>query len=265
MSDEHFSHIFSWCVKAGENCTLSEGFASGEELEDAVVEFIRVIRHQPIPILEQNYLYDYSTLMTMIYDATYGQSLWPEMVTTLAGLMGVGNSSKPAVHRRQEEGGEEVPEGGEVGDETVLLAAAAPLFHLRGIQCADSDARSATLEEFAPAAEQVMATSKRLGDAFIGLFATCNQWTIEPKERYTGDFNVKTKNPVLLVGTSYDAQTPIVSAHNVSATFEGSTVLEVDGYGVSNSIFPATTTLPCAPLSSITCHCPLASSSTRLS
>jgi len=48
-----------------------------------------------------------------------------------------------------------------------------------------------------------------------------------------GDFRVKTKNPVLLIGSTYDPVTPIASAHNVSAGFEGSVVLERGGFGVS--------------------------------
>lgn len=72
-----------------------------------------------------------------------------------------------------------------------------------------------------------------VGDALVFLYAACSQWKIEPKERYTGDFNVKTKHPVLFVGNTHDGLTPLVSAKNVSSTFEGSVVLTVDGYGVS--------------------------------
>lgn len=72
----------------------------------------------------------------------------------------------------------------------------------------------------------------------VFLYATCAQWKIEPKERYTGDFNVKTKHPVLFIGNTNDGLTPLVSAKNVSSTFEGSVVLTVDGYGVS-FIYPS--------------------------
>ena len=67
----------------------------------------------------------------------------------------------------------------------------------------------------------------------IFLNSACAQWKIEPKERYTGDFNVKTKSPVLFIGNTFDGLTPLVSAKNVSSTFEGSALLTVDGYGVS--------------------------------
>ena len=55
------------------------------------------------------------------------------------------------------------------------------------------------------------------------------------KERYTGGFSdIKTKNPLLFVGNTYDPLTPFVSAQNASAAFEGSVVLQHDGYGVSS-------------------------------
>lgn len=73
-----------------------------------------------------------------------------------------------------------------------------------------------------------------VGDGAIGVASACQQWKIEPKERYTGDFNVKTKSPVLFIGNTFDGLTPLVSAKNVSSTFEGSALLTVNGYGVSS-------------------------------
>lgn len=103
---------------------------------------------------------------------------------------------------------------------------------LVGIHCSDNDARVSTLEEYLPSAEKLHRTSRIMAPADSFLAKTCPQWKIEPKERYKGDFNVKTKNPVLFVGNTWDGHTPLVSAKNVSAGFEGSRVLEVRGWGV---------------------------------
>lgn len=72
-----------------------------------------------------------------------------------------------------------------------------------------------------------------VGDVPTYIYSACAQWKIEPKERYTGDFNVKTKSPVLFIGNIFDGLTPLVSAKNVSSTFEDSVVLTVNGWGVS--------------------------------
>lgn len=69
--------------------------------------------------------------------------------------------------------------------------------------------------------------------------AACAQWPYNAKERYQGDFQVKTKNPVLFIGNTGDAHTPLVSAYNVSSGFEGSSVLEIDGYGHASVAVPS--------------------------
>ena len=59
-----------------------------------------------------------------------------------------------------------------------------------------------------------------------------NFW-VQAKERYTAGFdNIRTKNPFLFVGSPFDPLTPLASARNVSAGFEGSVVLQHNGYGV---------------------------------
>lgn len=69
--------------------------------------------------------------------------------------------------------------------------------------------------------------------------SACAQWPYSAKERYEGDFQVKTKNPVLILGNTGDAFTPLVSAYNLSSGFEGSVVLEIDGYGHASTSVPS--------------------------
>jgi hypothetical protein len=88
-----------------------------------------------------------------------------------------------------------------------------------------------------PAADELHRESRIMGPAASLTSKTYQQWKIEPKERHKGDFNVKTKNPILLVGNIWDAYTPLVSAKNVSAGFEKSRVLEVLRWSVSRFAF----------------------------
>ncbi|CAI4212347.1 unnamed protein product [Parascedosporium putredinis] len=67
----------------------------------------------------------------------------------------------------------------------------------------------------------------------------CALWPFEAKERYEGDFHVKTKNPLLFIGNTYDPVTPLASAKNMSAGFEGSVVLQHNGFGPSNCTIKA--------------------------
>ena len=65
----------------------------------------------------------------------------------------------------------------------------------------------------------------------------CAQWQFVGKDRYEGDFRVKTKKPILFIGNTYDPVTPLASAKAMSEKFEGSVVLERGGYGVSLPIY----------------------------
>ena len=51
------------------------------------------------------------------------------------------------------------------------------------------------------------------------------------KQQYRGNFQVKTRHPILFVNGEFDVSTPISGAYNASAAFEGSIVLAHDGYG----------------------------------
>lgn len=104
---------------------------------------------------------------------------------------------------------------------------------LVGIHCGDNNARVTTLEDFLPAAEELHRKSRIMGPTASLNSKTCPQWKIRPRERYDGNFTAKTKNPMLIVGNTWDPVTPLVSAKNVSTGFEGSVVLEVRGWGVS--------------------------------
>ena len=68
----------------------------------------------------------------------------------------------------------------------------------------------------------------------------CARWKIRAKERYTGGFNdIKTKNPILFVANTFDPYTPLVSAQNASAAFDGSVVLQHDGHGHTSTSQPS--------------------------
>ncbi|UNI17087.1 hypothetical protein JDV02_003465 [Purpureocillium takamizusanense] len=60
---------------------------------------------------------------------------------------------------------------------------------------------------------------------------TCGQWKSQAVGAYAGNFQAKTKNPILFATNRYDGHTPIRSAQNVSAGFEGSGMLVVNGFG----------------------------------
>lgn len=85
-----------------------------------------------------------------------------------------------------------------------------------------------------PLVEESFVKSRIFGDYLSHPVLAYFQWPFKAKGGYAGDFtNIKTRNPVIFVGNTFDALTPLVSAQNASAAFVGSAVLEHGGYGVS--------------------------------
>jgi hypothetical protein len=60
----------------------------------------------------------------------------------------------------------------------------------------------------------------------------CAQWKFDAAERYEGNFNVETANPILFVGNTYDPVTPFESARNMSESFVNGALLHLNGFGV---------------------------------
>ncbi|RYP49095.1 hypothetical protein DL768_005092 [Monosporascus sp. mg162] len=236
-SDRVFSAIFEGCVAAPENCALAQRNGSGTtaaELEQAVWDALDTLKRRPLAL--GTFMLDYSGLKGIIAQALYSPSGWPALAATLD-LVLAGDVA--ALTRIIAEFG-----GGEVLDPEVIRASMRPLLALIGIHCGDRTARAATLDDVMPAVERLYATSRFMGDVTPSLTMTCAQWRIEPRERYGGRFDgVRTRGPVLFIGNTYDAHTPLVSAYNVSSGFEGSVVLEVNGYGHGSLAVPSLCTL----------------------
>ncbi|KAI0886788.1 alpha/beta-hydrolase [Annulohypoxylon maeteangense] len=230
-SDKVFSSIFTGCVANRENCALATGNnKTADELEQAVWDLLDRVKYNPIAL--RNLKIDYTLLKSIIVNALYNSKQWPELALSLHYVLS-----------DQLDLLQDLLDAVNATGITDIFAAIQQTQSLAGIHCGDNMVRTEKFEDFVPAVQYMYNTSRIIGDALVNLYSTCAQWKIEPKERYTGDFNVKTKNPVLFIGNSHDALTPLVSAKNVSATFEDSVVLEVIGYGHASLAAPSACTI----------------------
>lgn len=98
------------------------------------------------------------------------------------------------------------------------------------IRCSDFGLRASNISDLVPLIEKQSAVSA-FTEPLYSVSWLCATWRMHAKERYTGDFVVKTRNPIMLIGNTYDPVTPLRSARNVSEAFEGSVVLQQDSYG----------------------------------
>ena len=226
--DDVFHGFFTGCIAAGpEKCALAKGNITAAALETSVAEFLAALKFQPIPLAGT--LIDYSAIKSTIgHNYIDYPSTWPQMAQALDGVMN-GNLT-------------ELEDAfGTIGSGSAPAGQANEAIY--GIRCSDGDARASSLLEFQPAAQEFEKRSKWLGDGGPTTSAKCAQWSFEAEERYSGDFCVKTRNPMLFIGNTYDPATPLVSAKNVTATFEGSVLLQHNGYGVSIASIIALTSI----------------------
>lgn len=225
-SDKVFSGIFSTCIAAGSACPLNTQNVTAAQLERSTWDLLDSLKQNPIVL--GNVLLDYSALKGVIQAAIYGPSAWPNLAVLLNALLnGVVTEVDASVNA--------LGAAADVQDQidsSIALTTA-----ISAIHCSDAKLRVTTFNEYRPALEQMYSTSSIMGDASHLVRMRCAQWKIAPKERYEGGFTVQTKNPVLFIGNTWDGHTPLASAYNVSSGFNGSVVLEVNGYGVSGFCF----------------------------
>lgn len=172
-------------------------------------------------------LVDYTTLKSLMDAGFRSPPDWPELASILDACLGGDN-------------------GGDDHGSTPDLARLAALFAssnlfntwnpateaYQGIRCGDQKFRAAdpgALDGYYAA--QTALSPRLAGDIGLATTMQCARWPLAAKGRYEGDFRVRTRHPILLIGNAADPVTPMASAVNASAGFEGSVVLEHKGYG----------------------------------
>lgn len=178
------------------------------------------LKLEPIPAFppnEEPVIIDYTTLNGVIVTSLYRPQRFQALALGLARLLqGDGTGFLAAF---QSSNATEIPQQAQA---------------VMGIRCGDKEPRVGSLEGLEGIRTAYEETSRWFPGFAMGQYVyACAQWPFEAKERYTGDFKVETKNPLLFIGNIWDPVTPLVSAKNMSTGFDGSVVLEQHSYGVS--------------------------------
>jgi pimeloyl-ACP methyl ester carboxylesterase len=217
-TDATFEAFLDACFESAEKCPLARMYENVDDLKDALAELFDDLRYSPIPAFPAGsfpQVLDYSLVNSMIVSTLYRPPHYQNLSIALAGLL-EGDSAPWA----------------EVFFSPTSVTVPRQAEAILGIRCGDKIPRASSLEELEPIEEQFHETSKWFPGFGRGWYVyACAQWPFEAKERYEGDFNVKTKNPILFIGNTYDPVTPLKSAQNMSAGFEGSVVLHHNGFG----------------------------------
>jgi pimeloyl-ACP methyl ester carboxylesterase len=76
---------------------------------------------------------------------------------------------------------------------------------------------------------------------FVGWsnWAPCASWPAPATDRYTGPWNRRTQNPILVIGTTFDPATPYANARRVAKLLGHAILLTHDGYGHTSEADPS--------------------------
>ena len=128
--------------------------------------------------------------------------------------------------------------------ETTARSFADEAFHrliepTQAIICADSPAGQDAHEW--PRVMDRLTRVSRIGASFIGwvIGAPCASWRVRSPDRYTGPWTASTPNPILLIGTRFDPNTPIAGAQHAARLLGNAVLLTHEGYGHVSSSDPS--------------------------
>jgi pimeloyl-ACP methyl ester carboxylesterase len=105
--------------------------------------------------------------------------------------------------------------------------------------CADGPARHPA-SAWPRVVDRLEAVS-RIGGPVVGwINAPCASWPTRSADRYTGPWDATTRNPILVIGTRFDPQTPLRNARRAAQRLGNAVLLVHDGYGHLSRRDPST-------------------------
>ncbi|KAI0893058.1 TAP-like protein-domain-containing protein [Annulohypoxylon nitens] len=209
-TDSVWEEFIRGCVAMPANCPLGRN-KTFEVLSAEMQHLFDTFRNNP-PVYQGQAVIDFTAFTGLIVNKMYSPSKWPELANALNDML---HGSLDGIVKVLT--ANHIPKQ----DEAIL-----------GIRCGDKKLRTDDFADLTPDLDAYQKTSKWFWGWGWGYYVMpCAQWKFYAKERYEGDFNVKTSFPMLVVGNTWDPVTPLVSAKNMSAGFEGSVLLTHNGHG----------------------------------
>ena len=219
-ADSGFRAILAACIEAGpEKCALASLNSNAADLEATLVGMADKYGKNPVAVgstvINSRMVRE---LFFIVIKYTGGIATAAQHLTNL--VTGTNLTEVAAYY-------DGLSAGVSVGDNDSIM----------GIKCSDTFLRADSIEGILPDVEHMLQTSELFAPLLASIAAQCANWPWAAKERYGGPWEgIKTKNPVLWFGNTYDPATPLASAKNMSTGFEGSVVVEQHGFGVSSLV-----------------------------
>ena len=219
-ADASLDGFFRGCLVNPENCALAQDGRTAEQISQKFYDMLYKLKYFPVAGAG-DILIDYSLVKNVVVHCIYDAKTWLSLAGGLHSLLTANYTQFLGLVWSVTTGDLEGSQFPDNGPEAI-----------DGIRCSDASFRTNNRTALYPYINELYTKSKITRDGLALAALTCAQWPFHANERYEGDFHVRTKNPVLFIGNTVDPVTPLVSAYNMSSSFEGSVVLQHDSYGV---------------------------------
>ena len=226
-TDETFEGFIAACHENPKKCPLAALHSSPEESIEAIQALFEKLKSEPLPVFIEGappFLIDYSILNAQVVSTLYRPNSYQGLAISLAGFLQ--GDVEPWIQVFGNASG--IPQEAEA---------------VMGIRCGDKIPRADKFSELDELEAEFRETSKYFHGFARGPYVyACARWPFEAKERYEGDFQFETANPILFIGNTDDPVTPLAAAKNMSSGIEGSVVLQNNGFGHTSLSQPSNCT-----------------------
>lgn len=212
-ANKAFSAFLGECLANRDKCALAQ-YSNSTNAEE-MLEMLNLL-YEPLvtnATTSDVAWYTYAAAQQLVLGDLYWPRQWPRLADTLTSLLN-GSYTSTATS---------TPAPSQTVDPYNLGT-----WSTFGVRAGDALVRTDSAEEYLPHVlyqDEVSSFDTNYPSLWVSA-----RWKMG-KDRYQGDFNVKTRKPILYVNGEYDPVTPLENAYSASTGFEGSFVLPHSGYG----------------------------------
>jgi pimeloyl-ACP methyl ester carboxylesterase len=226
-TEQVFEGFLHECIKAGKNCPLQALGLSKDELWHKIMSLADGLDEEPLNVYVNNSVYGLLTYEDIVYKAIfpalYKPANWYSLADRLAKLL-QGNATEALLSYGQSEPWDLV------GDSNSFVqlndGLSGPKFWPHN--------RKDILKMLVPFMNQSLFSPTEYGGYYQK-----QHWSIPKTHHYIPSLGVKTAHPLLILSTTYDPVCPLISAYSAHKAFEGSKIVEVEGYGHCSISMPS--------------------------
>ncbi|CAG9986628.1 unnamed protein product [Clonostachys byssicola] len=227
-TDTVFDGFFDECIKAGDNCPLSEfGMGSKEVLKKRVMDLGDQLKDQPVSAYINSARYGLINYQTLFFNAIFPVLLnpasWYSFSLILSSFMNGNATTMFSVF----------------GSDSAYTATddANSIVHLNDAQTGPEywpQDRSSLLDIILP-----LMNGSRWAMIENVEYYKRQKWQLPKTHTFLPAREMETAHPILILSTTYDPVCPLKSARIARDAFKNSRLIEVEGYGHCSSSLPS--------------------------